>query len=55
MAALVGAAARGRITTREAFALSQTIAYLRAIDATDFERRLRQLEEARAAAPVQYR
>jgi hypothetical protein len=56
MAALVGAAARGRITARDAFALSQTIeTYLRAIDATDFERRLRQLEEARAAAPMQYR
>jgi hypothetical protein len=56
MAALVGAAARGRITAREAFDLSQTIeTYLRAIDATDFERRLRHLEEARAAAPTQYR
>ena len=56
MAALVGAAARGRITAGEAFALSQTIeTYLRAIDATDFERRLRQLEEMRAAEPVQYR
>jgi hypothetical protein len=35
---------------------SQTIeTYLHAIDATDFKRRLRQLEEARAAAPMQYR
>jgi hypothetical protein len=56
MAALVGAAARGRITAREAFDLSQTIEiYLRAIDATDFEWRLRQLAEARAAAPMQSR
>jgi hypothetical protein len=56
MAALVDAAARGRITAGKALALSQTIeTYLRAIDATDFERRLRQLEEMRAAEPVQYR
>ena len=56
MAAVLGAAARGRITAGEAFALSQTIeTYLRAIDATDFERRLRQLEEMRSAEPMQYR
>ena len=56
MAAVLGAAARGRITAGEAFALSQTIeTYLRAIDAADFAQRLRQLEEARAAAPSQYR
>ena len=56
VAAVLGAAARGTITAGEAFALSQTIeTYLRAIDATDFERRLRQLEEMRAAEPQQYR
>ena len=56
MAAVLVAVARGRITAGEAFALSQTIeTYLRAIDATDFEQRLRKLEEARDAAPSQYR
>ncbi len=55
MAALVGAAARGQITAGEAFALSQTIEiYLRAIDASDFERRLRQLEAADATSRNSY-
>ncbi len=51
MAALIGAAARGEITAGQASALSQAVEiYLRAIDATEFERRLRKLEEADAAA-----
>jgi Family of unknown function (DUF5681) len=51
MAALIGAAVRGEITAGQASALSQTVeTYLRAIDATEFERRLRKLEEADAAA-----
>ena len=38
------------ITAGQAFALSQTVeTYLRAIDATEFERRLRKLEEEDAA------
>ena len=50
MEALIVAAARGRITAGEAFALSQTIeTYLRAIDSSEFERRLRRLEEAEPA------
>ena len=56
MAVVLGAVARSRITASEPSALSQTIeTYLRAIDATDFERRLPQLEEMRAAEPMQYR
>ena len=51
MAALIAAAVRGEITAGQALALSQTVEiYLRAIDATEFERRLRKLEEADAAA-----
>jgi hypothetical protein len=51
MAALVAAAARGEVTAGQALALSQTVeTYLRAIDATEFERRLRKMEEADAAA-----
>jgi Family of unknown function (DUF5681) len=50
MAALIAAAARGEIPTGEALSFSQTIdTYLRAIDASDFDRRLRKLEEMDAA------
>ena len=45
-----GAVGRGAITPREGFTLSQMIeTFLRAIDASDFENRLRQLEEDQAA------
>ena len=44
------AVGRGGITPGEGFALSQMIeSFLRAIDASDFDNRLRQLEEAQAA------
>ena len=44
------AVGRGGITPGEGFALSQMIeGFLRAIDASDFDNRLRQLEEAQAA------
>ncbi len=50
MAALLAAAARGRITAGEAYALSQTVeTYLRAIETSDFDRRLTDLEQTRAA------
>jgi hypothetical protein len=46
-----GAVGRGAITPGEGFTLSQMIeAFLRAIDASDFENRLRQLEEDQAAS-----
>ena len=49
--AVAGAVGRGAITPGEGFALSQMIeSFLRAIDASDFENRLRQLEEAQAAS-----
>jgi len=45
-----GAVGRGAITPGEGVATSQMIeSYLRAIDASDFENRLRQLEEAQVA------
>ena len=45
-----GAVGRGTITPGEGFTLSQMIEpFLRAIDASDFENRLRQLEEDQAA------
>ena len=45
-----GAVGRGAITPGEGFTLSQMIeTFLRAIDASDFEGRLRQLEEDQAA------
>jgi len=48
--AVADAVGRGGITPAEGFALSQMIeSFLRAIDASDFENRLRQLEEAQAA------
>jgi hypothetical protein len=50
MAALIAAAARGEIPAGEALSFSQTIdTYLRAIDASDFDRRLCKLEEMDAA------
>ncbi len=48
--AVTDAVGRGGITPAEGFALSQMIeSFLRAIDASDFDDRLRQLEEAQAA------
>ena len=45
-----GAVGRGAITPGEGYTLSQMIeTFLRAIDASDFESRLRQLEEDQAA------
>ena len=47
---VAGAVGRGAITPGEGFAISQMIeSFLRAIDASDFENRLRQLEERQAA------
>jgi Family of unknown function (DUF5681) len=47
---VAGAVGRGDITPGEGFAISQMIeSFLRAIDASDFENRLRQLEESQAA------
>jgi hypothetical protein len=49
MAALTGAAAQGAITPGEAAQLAQVVeTYIRAIEATDFERRLRVVEAAPA-------
>jgi hypothetical protein len=49
--AVAGAVGRGTITPGEAVALSQMIeSFLRAIDASDFENRLRLLEERQAAS-----
>jgi hypothetical protein len=46
-----GAVGRGAITPGEGFTLSQMIeTFLRAIDASDFDIRLRQLEESQAAS-----
>ena len=48
--AVADAVGRGGITPAEGFALSQMIeSFLRAIDASDFDNRLRQLEDAQAA------
>jgi hypothetical protein len=50
MIAVTEAVADGTLTPGEAYALSQTVdTFLRAIDARDFEQRLKQLEEADAA------
>jgi hypothetical protein len=47
---VAGAVGRGAITPAEGVAISQMIeSFLRAIDASDFENRLRQLEESQAA------
>jgi hypothetical protein len=52
MGALAGAAAQGAITPGEAAHLCQIIETLaRAIETTEFDRRLRQLEAALAAVP----
>src|SRR5689334_750694 len=48
---VAGAVGRGAITPGEGFAISQMIeSFLRAIDASDFDNRLRQLEEWRTAS-----
>ena len=48
MAAVAGAAAQGAVTPREAVQLGQVFeAYVRAVEATEFERRLRVLERPR--------
>ena len=48
---ITGAVGRGAITPGEGFAISQMIeTFLRTIDASEFENRLRQLEEAQAAS-----
>jgi hypothetical protein len=50
MAAITTAAARGIITPDEAAALARVVEiFVRAVETSDFERRLRQLEDARAA------
>ena len=55
--AVADAVGRGGITPGEGFALSQMIeSFLRAIDASDFDNRLRQLEDAQSASrPDPYR
>ena len=48
---ITGAVGRGAITPGEGFAISQMIeTFLRTLDASEFENRLRQLEEAQAAS-----
>jgi len=50
MAALAEAAAQGAVTPREAMQLAHVVdAYVRAVEATEFEQRLRALEAADAA------
>ena len=52
MAAVAGATAQGAVTPREAMQLGQVFeAYVRAVEATEFERRLRVLEAANAPSP----
>jgi hypothetical protein len=51
MAAVAGATARGDVTPREAAQLSAVVeAYVRAVETTEFDRRLRALEAIDAAA-----
>ena len=51
MAAVAEAAAQGAVTPREAMQLGHVVeAYVRAVEATEFERRLTALEKADAAA-----
>ena len=51
IAAVADAAAQGAVTPREAMQLGGIVeAYVRAVEATDFERRLRALEAADAAS-----
>jgi hypothetical protein len=52
MAAVADAAAQGAVTPREAMQLGHVVeAYVRAVEATEFERRLRVLEAVDGAAP----
>ena len=52
MGALADAVAQGAVTPREAMQLGHVVdAYVRAVEATEFERRLRALEAADAASP----
>jgi len=52
MAAVAAATAQGAVTPREAMQLGQVFeAYVRAVEATEFERRLRVLEAANAPSP----
>jgi hypothetical protein len=52
MAAVDAAAAQGSVTPREAMQLGQVVeAYVRAVEATEFEQRLKALEAADGAAP----
>ena len=52
MAAVAVAAAQGSVTPREVMQLGQVVeAYVRAVEATEFEQRLKTLEAADAAAP----
>ena len=52
MAAVAEATAQGAVTPREAMQLGQVFeAYVRAVEATEFERRLRVLEAADARSP----
>jgi hypothetical protein len=52
MAAVADATAQGAVTPREAMQLGQVFeAYIRAVEATEFERRLRVLEAADAPSP----
>ena len=52
MAAVADAAAQGTVTPREAMQLGHVVeAYVRAVEATEFERRLKALEMADAATP----
>jgi hypothetical protein len=53
MGTIVKAAAQGTITPDEAFKLSQMVdTFIRAIDSSDFDRRLKILENADVAAPA---
>jgi limonene-1,2-epoxide hydrolase len=50
MAAITNAAGQGAITPGEAAELARVVEiFVRAVEASDFDRRLRQLEDARAA------
>ena len=52
MAAVADAAAQGAVTPREAMQLGRVVeAYVRAVEATEFERRLRVLEAVDATSP----
>lgn len=51
MAAITGAAVRGVLTPDEAAGFARVVeTFIRAVETTDFDRRLRLVEEARAAA-----